>query len=287
MKLFHKSSDIKSLSEEELRKQYKKLSDIYDKKPTQQTAILMNEIVDEWKRREKEQNKATIIEDPPIEIQKEMQMIGQPEPKPAEPEKPVEIIPMEFIQEISRISKEVDKVIVDNPNPIETKKPKFNWFNKPKQPNGHTKSEWGNKEPHTKEELVQENNRIDQELERIQQQVEQKEKEKQEKKFKKSLSKEKSKVKLGGFFSKKEPKEYCIKCKHEAKHHTRKDGTDEGCKICGCLKTLAEIQSQEEKADCELCKKPVYIIEATTLNEKPYHHKCYEEQLWNLTKEDD
>lgn len=284
MNLFNKPKDIKKLSEEELRKEYKKLSDLYDKKPTQDTAILMNEVVDEWKRRDRQKNLPKTIEEPPLEVQQAMHDIDESTPPKiinTEPEKPVEIIPMDFIKETTELGM---KQLPHTEKPVETQKPKFNWFGKPKKPNGHTTNEWGKEE--SKEQLQEEKDRIDEELERIKQEAERKEKVKQESKFKKSLKRDKSKIKLGGFFGSKGPKEYCIKCKHEAKHHTRKDGSDEGCKICGCLKTLNDIQSQEEKSECKFCKKPVYVIEATMLNEEPYHHKCYEEQMWKLAKED-
>lgn len=251
MRLFQRQRDIRKLSDEELSNEYKSLSKQYDKKRTEDLAKKMNEIGTEWDKREKKEIPQKRDEEPPLDVQKAIHDIAKPDqPAKPEPEKPMEIIPQEFVQQNGQVSQRW---------PVTT-------------------------EPD--EAIEGAEDRIDIELKRIKAEVEQKETEKREKKFKNSLKKEKSKVSMSGMFGKKPEKQYCIKCKHETKHHIRKNGKDEGCKLCGCLKTLSDIQNQEEKSVCGSCNNPVYIIEATMYEGKPYHHKCYEEYLWKQTKED-
>jgi len=77
---------------------------------------------------------------------------------------------------------------------------------------------------------------------------------------------------------------YCIRCKHDSRHHVRKDGSSEGCKLCGCLMTLEDIKNQEEISKCAKCDEDLYVIEAKVYEESLYHLKCYEQLMWDMAK---
>lgn len=257
-----KSRKYSEMSDGELHSEYKKLAEQYDTNRTEENANKLNEIVIVWKNRERQEKNlpeekhykpeinVEVPEEPPLEVQQAM----------------YEIDPMAGPRH--EIKTQIDDKTEQTMNRMTNTEE--NQGKKTRQ--GHLEIPMTKEEKPASDSIDMKNN------DKTHQPV-------LAEKPEKTNQVNKKKAIFSLFQRKRQEQKYCIKCKHDAKHHIRKDGKSEGCKICGCLKTIQEIDAQEEITKCPRCDEAVYIIESEVYEDKSYHKKCFDMLQWDLAKQ--